>query len=281
MAYCTNCGANLNGAFCTNCGTPAQAASGPAPAASQSYGAPAGAPIPPAPMAPVPMAPPQRKTSPLVWVLVALGTLVLVGVVAAMGIGLFVAHKVRQAGIDPELLRSNPGYAAVKVLVNAHPELEEVRHDDGRGTITVRDRRTGKETTLNFDDIRHGHFSITTDSDNGGTANVDIGGNGSVKLPSWVPEYPGSTGHASFSLRANDSNEGEGGSYAFTTSDPASSVLSFYRNEASRRGMREDTNTTSSEGGVFTARDEERSFTVLVGRNGSETSVNVTYGVKR
>src|SRR5438105_3125218 len=52
MAFCTKCGATVVGAFCSQCGAPsAQAAQAPVPA------------------------PARRGTSPIVWVLVILGSL--------------------------------------------------------------------------------------------------------------------------------------------------------------------------------------------------------------
>ena len=72
MAFCTNCGAEVTGAFCKQCGTPVSAASAaPAPVFTAQ---PAAVAAPVAGAAPV-----QRKTSPLVWVLVIiLGLFVLV-----------------------------------------------------------------------------------------------------------------------------------------------------------------------------------------------------------
>ena len=155
--------------------------------------------------------PPQtRRTSPIVWVAIVLLGLFVLGGIATLGTGLFIAHKVRQAGIDPYLMRNNPGYGIARLFLASHPDLVEVRHDDNAGSITVRDRRTGKESTLNFSDLRNGQFKITADSGNGETATVEFGGGG--KLPPWVPEYPGSSGKATFSVRgASGEGEGEGG----------------------------------------------------------------------
>ena len=197
-----------------------------------------------------------------------------------MGTGLFIAHKVRQAGLDPGLMRSNPGYAVAKMFLSAHPDMEEVAHDDGAGSITVRDRRTGKQTTLNFNDIRNGRFHITAEGDNGETATLNFGG-GTGKLPGWVPEYPGSNGKSTFSATGM-SGQGfkEGGTFAFTTPDAPAQVLSFYQDKARDLGMKISVNTTTPEGGMFTAADEtsHHSLTIVVGRSGSETTASVTYG---
>src|SRR5947209_7107826 len=112
MAFCTNCGASVNGAFCPSCGTPApQRGAAAPPMAGPAMPGPAmsGAAAQPAVFPPV-----KRKTSPLVWVLViVLGLFVLGGVITAAA-GYFVYHKVRQAGLDPDLIQRNPGLAVGK-----------------------------------------------------------------------------------------------------------------------------------------------------------------------
>jgi len=272
MAFCSSWGAKASGAFCGNCGTPVSAAGAPPPAAPPPAAA-SNAGVPPAP---------QRRTSPLVWVLVVILGLFVLGGLATVGTGLFIAHKVRQAGFDSGLMRRNPGYAVAKMFLGSHPDLEEVSHDDNAGSITLRDRRTGKETTLNFSDIQNGRFHITAEGDNGGTATLDFGG-GAAKLPAWLPAYPGSNGKATFSASGTDNQVfKEGGTFAFTTADLPTQVLSFYQDKVRDLGMKVNVTTTTPQGGMFTAADEgsHRSLTIVVGRSGSETSVSVTYGSK-
>src|SRR6187455_2979747 len=120
MAFCTNCGANVTGAFCNQCGTPARAGAGQ-PAAPPP---PVGAAVPPGlPGA----APAKRKTSPIVWVLVIILGIFVLGFVGVVGTGLFVYSKVRQAGVDPELFRTNPGLAVSRLIAAVNPDVEVVR----------------------------------------------------------------------------------------------------------------------------------------------------------
>ena len=87
MAFCSSCGTELTGAFCTKCGRPVGAAQ------AQPSGTPAMSP------ATTPARVPVRRTSPIVWVLVAiLGIIVLCGIGAA-GVGFLVLHRARQAGV--------------------------------------------------------------------------------------------------------------------------------------------------------------------------------------
>ena len=104
-----------------------------------------------------------RKTSPVVWILVAvLGLFVLFGI-AVIGGGMFLVHKARQAGLDPALMRTNPALATAKLLAATNPDLEVVSHDDGRGLVTIRQRSTGKTVTMNLDEIKHGKITFRED----------------------------------------------------------------------------------------------------------------------
>ena len=282
MAFCTTCGANVNGAFCPQCGTPVSVA-GAQPAAPP----PAYAPPPPAPayaapqpqMAGAPQAmPATRKTSPLVWILVIVLGLFVLGGIAVVGTGMFIVHKARQAGIDPDLWRRNPGLAAGKMITAFNPNLEVARVDDGAGTLTIRDKRTGKEHTITFNDARNGRFRITAQDDNGKQATVDFGGSAS-QLPSWIPSYPGSKPQVTI---AGTGSEGLGGNFTFTTPDSASRVMEFYQDKVKGMGMQVNTVVTTGEGGSLVATDEgsKRSLTVILGNSDGQTTVNVTYGQK-
>jgi len=236
-------------------------------------------------MAPPPqMGPPpvvvKKGLGPVAWVLIILGCLFLFGFIGIVGTGLFIAHKVKQAGLDPVLMSRNPGLALGKLVAAANPDAEVVNTDDSAGTMTIRDRKTGKVMKFSFDDIRNGKFNMKVEGDDG---TVSIGASTDAKLPSLVPDYPGSKAAANFAITGKANNgEGEGGNFTFTTSDPADKVMSFYQDKVKDLGMKMTLTTNTPEGGMFVATDEvkERSLTVVVGRSGAETTVNLTYGVK-
>jgi hypothetical protein len=285
MPFCTTCGANVNGAFCPQCGTPIGAAGAPPspgaqqpgppppPYAAQSYG------VHPGGMAPMPA---PRKTSPLVWVLVIVLGLFFLGFVSIVGFGYYVAHKVKEAGIDPDLWRRNPGLAVGKILAATNPNVEVVRSDEGAGTVTIRDKRTGKETTMTFDQARNGKFSISADDDHGGTATMQFGGS-ATNLPSWVPKYPGSESTSTFAVKGSGGDLADGGSFTFTTPDSSDQVLKFYRDKDQELGLKANMTTATPGGGMIMATEEggKRSLTVIVDGHSGSTSVSVTYGMKR
>lgn len=291
MAFCTKCGATVNGAFCNQCGTQASAASGQSAGGPASAGGPVTPPMmPPSPVSPqvsqpgpVAMAPVARKTSPLVWVLVAVVGIFVLGAVAVLGAGFFIVHKARQAGLDPELLRRNPGLAVSKMIAAVNPDVDVVNTDEGAGTITLRDKKTGKVITMSFDEAKTGKFKFSATGDDGKTATMEFGA-AAGKVPSWVPAYPGAKVEGTFAAKGSDgTDKGEGGIFAFTTQDSPTQVMSFYTDKCKDAGMKINMTTTTTEGGMVVAADEagKHSLSIIVGSgSGGGTSVSVTYGVK-
>lgn len=277
MAFCTSCGATVNGTFCSQCGTPASAAS-----AAGSVPPPQAPPVGVPASAMPPQQPVRRGTSPIVWVLVALGGLFLLFIIGVFGIGALVVHKAHQAGISSELLRRNPAAAAARIAAMANPDVDIVSQDDSAGTISLRDRRTGKVVTMSFDQVKSG-FRITADGDDGKQAVLEFGGASAAKLPDWVPSYPGANIQGTFRAKGTDSDgQGQGGNFTFSTSDAASNVMSFYQGKAKDLGMKVKLTATAAEGGTMIASDDNdrRMLTIIVGQSSGQTNVNVTYAEK-
>jgi len=224
---------------------------------------------------PPPAVPAKRKTSPLVWVLVIILGLFLLGGVAVVGVGMFAVHKLHQAGFDSDLWRRNPGLAASKMITAFNPNVELVRVNDRDNTITMRDKRTGEEFTMSFDDVQHGRFHMNVRGNNG--ARLDIGGDSS-KLPSWIPEYPGAKPEVAFT---GSSDQGEGGTFTFKTPDSPQDVMKFYQDRINGMGLKTNLVANTSDGGTIAASEENgRSLNVTAAASGGQTSVTVIYGRK-
>jgi hypothetical protein len=214
-----------------------------------------------------------RGMSPLVLVLLIIGGLIFLGIVSVVGFGFYAARA----------FRNNPGAVIARIITAANPNVEVLNTNNGSGTITVRDRRTGKESTITFDQARNGRFSITADDDHGGKGTLQFGG-AANDLPSWIPAYPGATNSGVFSAHgANADGKGDGGSFTFTSSDPARKVLDFYRDKAAELGLKVNMNTDTGSGGMIIAANENEKRTLMVVANGGggSTSVSVTYGSKQ
>jgi hypothetical protein len=264
MAFCTNCGATVNGAFCPQCGQPAGAATGAAPAPAPGYAPAAGA--------------PKKKTSPIVWILIILVGLFVLGGIAIVGAGLFVVHKVKQAGLDPELMQKNPALAMSKLIATANPNLEVLNVNERRGIITVREKDTGKVVTLNFDDVKKGRI-VVQDNSEGKSATMEFG-DSSAKLPSWLPAYPGAKVAGTFAV---NSGEGEGGSFSFSTRDAPAKIVEFYQDGLKQSGFKINTTATSNDSSMLAAEDEStrRTVMVTVGSGSEGNTVTIVFGSKK
>jgi len=247
MAFCVQCGSDVTGkSLCEKCGT---RVSGTQPG-------------PAVPAQPAVSTPPT-KISPVVWILVGVvGFFVLIGALISAG-GLFLAHKVKQ----------NPALAMAKLMTVGNPDVEAISADEGRNTVTLRDKHTGETVTVNFDDIKNGKIvfkskgqeaSIQARGD-GQTGTVEVTspqgnmklGVGAAKAPDWVPTYPGASQQANYSMQ---SNEGDAGSLTFTTKDPPKAVLSFYDEGLKKGGFKITANVsgdTASASGVCFRRKTE------------------------
>jgi hypothetical protein len=209
---------------------------------------------------------------------IVLGFLAL-GALAIGGMTAFVWHKARVAGVDGDLLRTDPGLAVAKIMAATNPNLEFVRTNRDDGTITLRDRHTGKQFSISIDAARNGRFTLKADDDHG-SGSVEIGGDG--KIPSWIPQYPGSHPQTTVTAKGeSDEGAGEAGNFNFETDDSQSRVMRFYEDKAREMGMTLTTGEVFDAGTIVaTDPDRQRHFKV-VAISGSRTTVNVTYGRKR
>jgi hypothetical protein len=280
------------------CGTPAGSAQAPgsrpphAPTVS-----PAGYPS----AAPGAAAPVAKKRGPLFWILGGCLGLILIAAIIAVSAGYFVYYKAKQAGFDPELMRTNPGLAVAKILATIHPDIEVLSIDENRGLIKVRDKKTGQTLTMDMADIKSGKIVFRDDQNQvvelqargeGDKASLEIKGPegslsigaGAVQLPSWLPTYPGAEGAGTFGVTTK---EGKGGSYAFTSKDAPEDVASFYEDALKGEGFEVQRNDSQVAGQgsliVLAAKDEnsQRSAQVTVSGKQGTTTVNLVFEDKK
>lgn len=232
-----------------------------------------------------------KKTSPLVWILGAIFGLILIAGIAVIIGGYFIAKKVGDYA-------SNPGLAAVKLMVAANPEIELVSTDDGKGTATIREKKTGQVYTLSYDDIRNGRLTVQHDGKtvtlgaaNGGLEARSSDGStmtmgGTAKLPSWVPAYPGASPSG---VASSNTAEEEAGSVSFSTNDTVDKVLGFYTSALKSAGMQnvesnsmEIPGTGNRTGAVSgESADGKRSVSAAVTSADGKTGVILNYSAKK
>lgn len=281
MAFCTNCGAQMEGEFCTHCGARAGGGAPPGPPASSPTPEPAASAPPPAP----------QKSRLWLWLLIGCGGLLAVVLILMIAFGLFLGKKASEFG-------GNPGFAAAKLAASLNPAVEVVDADEAAGKITLREKRTGKTVTLDFRDIQKGRISFegsegervdisgegekgsfTVESKDG---KAEFGAGSLAGLPAWVPKYPGGEAAGAFTASGTDQDSG-----AFQLKCPGSvqQVAGFYEQALKSAGMRVEKHTMTS-GGEQTVvlRGAEqgggREITATVSRAEGGTVAHVVYSEK-
>ncbi|HVF59224.1 MAG TPA: hypothetical protein VNJ70_05365 [Thermoanaerobaculia bacterium] len=229
-------------------------------------------PLTPTTPPPPPVQPPKR--SPMFWVAIGCGVIILLGFLALAGMcaagGMWFKRQASK-------FEQNPAVAAAELAVRANPELELVESDTEKGTITYRHKETGEVVTVNAAEFEGGKWTVETKE---GTAT--FGGNAPQNLPAWVPVYPGGSVTGNF-----DTTSGEGRSVAFTmtTPDSVAAVLEFYESQLQGAGLTVQKTTfdqAGTSGGTVggTSQDEKRSASVMVSTADGQTSAVVSFTEK-
>ncbi len=258
------------------------------------------APPPPPPASPPPPpqaggtpAPGKKGLSPLAWIAIGCGGILLVaGVVVTLGLGwLFNKGSEYVKEIEAE-----PAMVAAETLVRLNPELELVESDSDAGTLTIREKDTGKELTIDIAELQQGRIRFDSEE---GEGTVEIGGQegvlrvenekgetfeiGSGEIPAWVPSYPGQSSEPTVLFSRRDA-AGLHGAIDFETEDEPAAVLDFYVRELESAGYEvERTDLTGSlgNGGLLTARNEPEGrrldINVRVGGRDGASSCSVSY----
>lgn len=234
---------------------------------------------------------PKKGLSPLAWVGIGCGVLLVLALAVFVVFGFFVKRQVDKFG-------DNPTLAAAEMVIRLNPELEVVDTDREAGTLTVREKATGKTMTMNAKDIEEGRisfeteegtFSVDSSSEEGGTVKmtgkdgeettIEAGSGAPKNLPAWVPLYPGGTVEGTFDSTGPD---GRNVSFTVNTSDTPEEVLSFYEAKLEEAGLTVEKSTYQSEGQtggtlIGTSQDEKQTVQLIVSSDQGETSVVVSF----
>jgi hypothetical protein len=235
--------------------------------------------------------PPQKKGLPaLAWIAIGCGALIVLAGIAFTLVGYFAVSKMKDVATDFE---DNPTKAAAELVVRMNPDLEMVESDEDAGTITVREKSSGKVLTLNYEDIEEGRISfeseegrveisgqaqgdegvmtITTDE---GETRIGAGG----EIPDWVPAHPATTSRKS--LMRTSGPEGETGHVAFTVDASSSDVAAFYKEELEGAGYTVTVASYSSGEGsvsVVTGQKDDGTISASITDKDGRSEVTVQY----
>jgi len=239
-------------------------------------------------------APTPKKTSPWVWVLAGCGVLVLLVVLVLAVGGFIIGKKVKDFAKDAE---RNPAVAAAEMAVRFNPEIEVVDKDYDRGTITLRNKKTGEVLTMDAEDVKNGRIRFRNEKgeevsfEGGGTGKegqfkistkdgqATLGSGAEVSLPSWLAEYPGAETQGAYSGADADSVSG---GYTFQTEDSVQKVLDFYKDRLEGEGFKVTTSTFQQDGQVAGGSivgegSDGRETHIGAMRGDDRTAVTVTY----
>lgn len=106
--------------------------------------------------------PPQKKgLGPLAWLGIGCGALIVIVIIALVAFFMFMAPKAKKFG---EEFQKNPTKATATMMVNVSMgQIEMVAEDDANKRYTVKDKNSGKLTTIYWDEKKKGPVTVPGD----------------------------------------------------------------------------------------------------------------------
>lgn len=232
------------------------------------------------------------------WVAIGCGALLLLILGTCFAGGMFLKNKVKGLADD---FQKNPAKAAAMLVVKMNPDIELVSSDEEK--MTIKDKKTGEEITVNFEDAKEGKFSFKTKDgeatidassakDGGGTMTVTGtngqtatfgAGSGAGSAPSWLPSYPGATVTGNYDADTGDSHAG---ALTVSTADALDQVMAFYEDKLEADGFKVEKMTVGGSAGsggtvTGTSEGEKRTVSVVLSSVDGKTQAMVTYTEKK
>ncbi len=237
-------------------------------------------------------APQKKGLSPLAWVGIGCGVILLIGIVVAGVLGWFAVSKAKEFAENPEM-------NAAKLIVRANPDVELVESDDEAGTLTIRNVETGEVTTVDVSEVKEGRLRFTDEEgqevsmgveegedgqgaftlrDREGNETFRVGSGGEENIPEWVPRYEGVTVEGTM---MNRTAEETSGAFNFETEDSVDTVLEHYKEALEQEGLtltgQSDNRAGNGRFANLTFEADGRTVNVVVTTDGGLTNTVVTY----
>lgn len=242
------------------------------------------------------------------------GLFIVIGVAGFLLLGK-ACSKIKEVASEME---KNPS-AMVTMALKLNPEIEVISTDDAKREVTFKVKKTGKVTTMSFDDIKNGKFKMTTDGQevvidgsevtktgqvkmkdskgNEVTVNSGNGGilhskgpdgemtlGGATTAPAWVPAYPGAKALEGSMMMVKET-ETTGMSVAEST-DSVEKVKSFYESKLKEAGYTVEANVLSVDeknNAVVrgTKGDGKSTISVMISTEDGKTRMLINYQEKK
>ncbi len=251
--------------------------------------------------APPPMPAPKKGLSGLAIAGIGCGGLTLLGLLVMVLLGMKACNKLKDVAGD---FNANPVKAAAMMVLKLNPEVDIVKTDDAKGEITVRNKKSGEEVTLSFEEAADGKFSmknakgevVSIDGSDatgkggivmkGPDGEVVIGGTNAAAIapPAWVPMYPNLKSQPG-GMRS-ESNGVIAGAFAAESADAAAKVKEFYESKLKEAGFDTNVTTTGTGGGEFiivhgSKDDNKTQVSAVISSKDGKTGVMINYEEKK
>jgi len=258
---------------------------------------------PPTPTATQPSPPtapqPQKKgIGAIGWIAIGCLVLLLLAAGSCVVVGMFAKKKLTDVA---HKIEKNPAMASAEMAVKLNPDLEVVGEDEDAGTMTIREKKTGKTMTLDVADIKKGKIHFSTDDgqdlsmelnqgglqvhrrDQAGKESSTVVGAGAAggKLPAWLPAYPGASAGGGMQTTGPD---GSSGWASYSSDDSVDDVAAYYKKVLEDIGFevtRHDMTVGDNVSAALSARadDSGRTVELTASRGGDQdqTAIVINY----
>jgi hypothetical protein len=168
-----------------------------------------------------------------------------------------------------------------------------VESDEDAGTITVREKSSGKVVTFNYEDVEEGRISFETEEGRVEISGSTEGGQGQMtittpegqtrigqggEVPDWVPIHPATSAQEAAYQTAGPS--GEAGHVSLTVDAEAEAVVDYYKSALEKEGYEVSVSSFSSSGesvSVVTGQKGAGNVVASVTEKGGRTQVALQY----
>jgi hypothetical protein len=207
----------------------------------------------------------------------------------------------------PACSRKKKEDAAADAVANAvilglkkNPNIEILKTDNTKREVTYREKKSGQEVTISFDDLSQGKFNMKMKDARGRESSISSGAAGGMTItgpdgkmtisggaasssaPAWVPAYPGAT-PAAGSMRMEKGDTLSGSSHS-ETKDSVAKVKEFFDSKLKEQGykteamiMNLDGKDNASVTGTKKDGDRKTSITVSISAVDGKTAVMTYY----
>ena len=214
---------------------------------------------------------PQKKGMPaLGWIGIGCGTVLLIGIVAISLLVGFCKRKVDDWSQNPERKMA-------EFMINANPDYSVVMSNDETMEMTIKEDKTGKETTFSYKDIAEGKFAMTTSDGQ----SIEVAMVKPEELPDFIKVIEGGVMSSGYQSTANGALTGM---ILYKITETPENVIAFYE-----KSVESWTNASSGKSNFtlgdmaqhsLNVSDATRKINVTAQKQGQETTVSVTFEQK-